>query len=930
MRFYAILKLSMGNRQATLEITRTIVDAIKRTTLAGIIISFISQPLIAAESEWECRVSADGASWDCYKDGNLVMQPMPQATAPTIRPATSTPVPDTEKPDSETLSTEATPAAPAGLAGLAGSKETVDMEIAEKQAVASQPPKTEVEVIDVRPQQETVVTDTPPATYEEPPAEPNAIQAVSDDTQPAEPVVAVQTAEVVAETAKPRSTPQTTSGYCFARPKKIQRKVSPATEKPVTVDADDALMEDSTGIATFSGNVILIDNDQTLVSDRLKYNTNTEDVEASGNLSYQRPDMQFAGESATMNLKDETGQVTAATYKIPSSNARGETDELQMMGNGITVYREASYTTCDEGNDDWLFEAAEVTLDENTGVGTAKDMKLYFMDTPVVYLPWATFPIDDRRKSGFLTPSIGSNDSTGFDVSAPYYLNLAPNYDATITPRIMSKRGIQLGGELRYLNNRNNLVFNAEVLPDDNEYSGNDSRGAASLVHAIRINERLNGSLNLNYVSDDDYLEDLGGSLAVTSTRHLKREGRLNYNGGWFSLTGQLLQYQTIDKSIAVADEPYKLLPRISFNANREITEDLYLDIPLQYTYFDHSLKVDGSRMDLNPSLAYHWSRSWGFLKPKASVRYTSYDLDNRAPGLSSSIDRTTSTFSLDSGLIFERAASWFGKHTSQTLEPRAFYVHTPEENQDDIPLFDTRTYDFGVGSLFRENRFTGADRVGDTNQLTLALSSRLLDDQSAHQYLALTLGQIFYFDDREVGDVSYYEDSSTQTSTTTALTNNTSSYIATLESKPVKYWSFDAGLQWDSDLIDDMEKSFVRVRYLDNERHLFSARYQYDRANNEYTKLSAYWPVAQNTTLVGHSYYSIDQDRSVEAVLGIEHGSSCCWRFRALARDYQADASDDNNLSFMLQLELRGFTSFGDDVDAYLEQTIEGFVREK
>ena len=900
-------------------------DAIKRKTLTGIILSFISQPLIAAESGWECRVSADGSSWDCYKDGNLVMQPIPQAAAPIIKPASATTLPDTEKLVSESVATEPEPEAVTSPAAGAVSS----METAEKEPVIQQTSTTEV--IDVRTGQQALPEETPspePQTATQPitprPSTVTSTESPKPETQP-------QTKAVVAQTSRPESAIPPSSGYCFSkRPQRIQRTASSATDNPTTVDADDAVMNDNTGIANFSGNVILIDNDQKLVSDNLKYNTKTEDVEAFGNLSYQRPDMYFVGESAKMNLGTETGQVTAATYRIPSSNARGKTGELHMLGDGVTVYKETSYTTCDEGNNDWVFNAAEVRLDENTGVGTAKDMKLYFMDTPVLYLPWATFPIDDRRKSGFLTPSIGSSDSTGFDISAPYYFNLAANYDATITPRIMSKRGIQLGGEFRYLDHNNKLVFSGEVLPDDDEYSGNDSRGAASLVHSIRFSDQLTGSLNLNYVSDDDYLEDLGGSLAVTSTRHLKRQALLNYNGGWFSLNGQLLQYQTIDNTIAAADEPYKLLPRVSFNTNREILEDIYLDIPVQYTYFDHSLKVDGSRFDLNPSVSYLWNRSWGFLKPKASLRYTTYDLENRAPGLDSSVDRTTTTFSLDSGLVFERPASWFGTSTTQTLEPRAFYVYTPEENQDDIPLFDTGTYDFSVGSLFRENRFSGPDRVGDTNQLTLAVTSRFLSDQTAQQYLAVTLGQIFYFEDREIGEVSYYEDSSTQTSTTAAVRNDTSSYVATLESKPFQYWTFDAGLQWDSDLIDDMEKSFVRVRYLDNERHLFSARYQYDSANNEYTKLSAYWPVADNTTLVGHSYYSIDQDRAVESVLGIEHGSSCCWRFRALARDYQTNASDDNNLSFMLQLELRGFTSFGDDVDAYLEETIEGFVREK
>jgi LPS-assembly protein len=858
------------------------------------------------------------------------MQPMPEQAAPVIKPATVTPVPDTDTDtdtDTDKLFSETDSAEPEPVTATAVDADS-PVDIAEQEPVSQKAPETEI--IDVRPRQETFAVETP-APMREPVSQPKTSQTSTISPELTKPADELQTKAIVAETPKPESTTQASSGYCFARrPQRIQRSTSSDTHKPTTVDADDAVMNETTGIANFSGNVILIDNDQKLVSDELKYNTNTEDVEASGNLSYQRPDMYFVGESAKMNLDSETGQVTAATYKIPSSNARGETGELHMMGNGVTVYKETSYTTCDEGNNDWVFNASEVRLDENTGIGTAKHMKLYFMDTPVLYLPWATFPIDDRRKSGFLTPSIGSSDSTGFDVSAPYYFNLAPNYDATITPRIMSKRGIQLGGEFRYLDNMNKLVASGEVLPDDDEYAGNDSRGAASLVHSISFNNQLRGSLNLNYVSDDDYLEDLGGSLAVTSTRHLKREALLNYNGGWFSLKGQLLQYQTIDKTIAAADQPYKLLPRVTFNTSREIVENIYLDVPVEYTHFDHSVTVDGSRFDLHPSLSYHWNRSWGFLKPKASLRYTTYELENRAPGLNSSVDRSTTTFSLDSGLIFERPASWFGKSTTQTLEPRAFYVYTPEENQDDIPLFDTGTYDFGVGSLFRENRFSGPDRVGDTNQLTLALSSRFLSEQTAQQYLAVTLGQIFYFEDREIGNVSYFEDSTTQTSSTTALRNDTSSYVATLESRPFQFWTFDAGLQWDSDLIDNMEKSFARVRYLDNDRHLFSARYQYDSGNNEYTKLSAYWPVADNTTLVGHSYYSIDQDRSVESVLGIEHGSSCCWRFRALLRDYQANASDENNLSFMLQLELRGFTSFGDDVDAYLEETIEGFVREK
>ncbi|MEJ2214610.1 MAG: LPS-assembly protein LptD, partial [Gammaproteobacteria bacterium] len=356
---------------------------------------------------------------------------------------------------------------------------------------------------------------------------------------------------------------------------------------------------------------------------------------------------------------------------------------------------------------------------------------------------------------------------------------------------------------------------------------------------------------------------------------------------------------------------------QVRMNSSRYFGEtDFSGDLVADYSYFDHDSLVKGGRFDLAPSVTYDWNRSWGFVKPKATLRYTTYDLENTAANQSSSIDRTVPTFSLDSGLFFDRDTNWFGQQTTQTLEPRLFYVYTPEENQDDIPRFDTGLYTFGPNSLFRENRFSGSDRIGDANQLTAAVTTRFLSDQTGQQYLAMTLGQIFYFEDREVG----------LSATSPIETENTSPYIFTLSSKPAPFWYLDGGLQWDD---SDMEKSYLRTRYEDDQQRLFSARYQFDdAANQEFTKFSAYWPVGYNTRLVGHSYYSWSEERAIESLAGIEHGSSCCWRFRFLVRDYQTDTSQDNNLGFYMQLELRGFANIGDDIDSVLEDSIEGFNR--
>ena len=911
----------------------------KKASLASLLSLGVSlgTSAFASESSWDCQVSTDGSSWDCYQGGNLVIQPLPQSPTPAAEP---TKLPEDQQQDVVSVPDSAqaleledkTGPVVASAAALSEKPETEG-----QQAIEAKPAQkpAEPELTAIAPAQVTLVD---PVISQPAPAKPSATvtattatqasqaggptEAQMSDTIPAATEQKLQTNQVKTESEKtidPQRTQIPRPEFCQSAPRQIFRTPKASLQEMETnINADDAVMQEAAGIADFSGDVVLTTGDQTIRSDSLQYDSNTSDVLARGNIRYDRPDLALQAESAHLNLDKETGEINQAVYQLPANNARGTAAKMQLVGDGVTVYQDASYTTCEAGNNDWILNAGKVELDQNTGMGRAEDIKLFFKDAQIISLPWATFPLDDRRISGFLVPSIGSSNSTGLDISIPYYFNLAPNYDATFTPRIMSERGIMLGGQLRYLDRVNRTTFNAEILPEDNDYQDNDTRGAAALVHRTDFTERLQGSLNLNYVSDNDYLEDLGGSLALTSTRHLQRTASLQYFDEFYTISGRLQEYQTIEEGI---EEPYKLLPQITFNGGRYFSDSpVNGELWAQYSNFDHELdsRAKGGRFDIMPSLAYDWRRSWGFFTPRASIRYTSYDLDDHT---TDSVDRFTSTVSLDGGLIFERDTSWFGNKTVQTLEPRLFYVYTPAEDQRDIPLFDTGRYTFNNAFLFKENRFSGPDRVGDANQVTAAITTRFLSEQTGRQYLAATLGQIFYFEDREV-----YLDYNSPDS---EATEDSSSYVATLTGQPSRNWSIDAGLQWDADF-ERTEKGSFRIKYEDDTRHLFSARYQYDdSAKLEYTKLSAYWPVAFNTRLVGHSYYSLEEDRAIETVAGIEHGSSCCWRFRLLIRDYQTNAEQDSNLSFLLQLELSGFAQLGDDIDSFLEETIDGFVRE-
>jgi len=511
-------------------------------------------------------------------------------------------------------------------------------------------------------------------------------------------------------------------------------------------------------------------------------------------------------------------------------------------------------------------------------------------------------------------PSVGQSDTTGFDLSLPYYFNLAPNYDLTLTPRVMSKRGLMLGGEFRFLTESSTGTLAAEFLPNDRETD--EARGSASWLSSTRLSSQALANLRLNYVSDDNYLEDFGDSLAATSATHLERTGELIYNARTWDALARVQYYQTIDEAIATSNRPYSRMPQLAFRLrDPDGLAGLSYQVDAEYVNFHRSDSVRGHRVDLFPAVSLPLRETWGFVEPKVGARYTAYGLSDQAAGLDDSPSTLSGMFSLDSGLYFDRTTSYFAMAATHTLEPRLYYLFVPYHDQSDQPVFDTGELDFNFDNLFRENRFNGPDRFADANQVTAALTSRLISEASGADLLRASLGQIFYFEDREVtlpGDA--------------VATDSTSTLVAEVAARLSRGWHTRLGLQWDPHDDDgNVEQALAQLTYRDNGGHVFNAAYRLRDTVTEQTDLAVFWPINEQFSLVGRHNYSLQDDRLLEAVAGVEYGR-CCWRLRALVRQYSNTTGDDQTLAFLLQLELNGLGRFGDDIQSTLRDSIYGY----
>jgi LPS-assembly protein len=795
-------------------------------------------------------------------------------------------------------------------------------------------PEEPVQQAQPEPAIEQPVREARPAQVTEPVTEPAAVPQPAATTTVATPVAVTpqRDAEQITGTLQTPVAPNRQLGkdtweYC-ATPASRPQRPRPQTEGTASLTADQVELSKE-HVSTFTGNVVISQEEQYLEADKVVYDKQASTVDASGNITYENDNLNIHGERAHMNIKTDQGNFEQADYHLFDLHGRGKAAEIRKDEPDKLHMRQVTYTTCDPDKKDWELKTKQLDLDTEEDVGVARDVTLRFMDVPIFYSPYMSFPLSDKRKSGFLTPSFGSSSDAGAYVSAPYYWNIAPNRDATFTPTVIEDRGYQLGGEFRYLQPKYNGIVRAEYLPSDDLYRNKD-REAFSFEHHQRLARRWFMNIDYNYVSDSDYFDDLGNSLAVSSRSHLPRRMTVGYSGDHWNFYGRLQGYQTIDDSIADISRPYNRLPQLvltgyypeqAFGLSYHFRGEL---VSFQRDGFN---SVEGNRLDLEPSVSLPLRNPWGFLTPKLTLRHTRYQLDNQLAGIDDSPDRTVPIFSVDSGLFFERQTSLWNTGFTHTLEPRAFYLYAPYKNQDNLlvnrsstpVVFDSNQYNFSFLQLFRENRFTGGDRVGDANQLTLALTSRMLESASGYERLRLSVGQIYYFRDRKVTLPGQSRG-----------TNSTSDWVAEMFSQMSDAWSMTAYYQYDTDQ-DDTERGNFSVRYKPDKKHIVNLAYRYDDELLEQTDISARWPLSRHFYAVGRWNYSLQKERSLEGFAGLEY-DTCCWAMRLVGRrwfdkeDSDGDAIYDD--AIYLQLELKGLTNFGNKVESLLQEGILGYER--
>lgn len=750
-----------------------------------------------------------------------------------------------------------------------------------------------------------------------------------DSAAPAAPVVMevgqIEPASVPTDTALP------TAGAAHVTPPGVSGDAAvPSAREPVMLQTDGTQIRAQQIYGTrqletiAEGGVDIRRDDMTLTADRVTYRELVDEVEAEGNVHLQRDGDTVTGTRARMVVHEWTGEIESPTYALsrPAKEAsqgevvgRGDAEMMYFEGENQFRLKRATWTTCEAPDPDWYLRADSLQLDYDRDVGQARGTALVFKDVPVLWWPWAEFPLSERRQSGLLAPTFGMSNKTGLDVSVPYYWNIAPNYDATIAPRIMSRRGVQIGGEFRYLMPTYRGEARVEWMPQD-RVTG-EARSLGSLQHQQALAPNLYASLDLNAVSDDTYFEDLSSRVEGASRTNLLREGRLFYNGGgWWTASALVQSYQTL----AGAESPYRRVPQLRVDARKVGMGDTpFLDRSVfefasEYVKFDHPDErfVTGSRLLAYPQWSLPYETAGYYVIPKVGLHHTQYRLDDPLPGGRDDISRTAPVVSVDSGLFFERDTQFFGTAFRQTLEPRLKYVWIPYRRQDDIPVFDTARYDFGFAQIFSENRYSGSDRLADANQVTLAVTSRLIEPESGAERLRATVGQRYHFDDQRVVLPDERQSRSNRTDMLAALSGRISRTV-----------SLDSALQYNIDE-STTERFNVALRYHPDYAKVLNVGYRYSRDVLRDLDLSAQWPIAGRWYGVARVSRSIKEERITEAIAGLEYDGGC-WVLRTAVHRFATNPDDVTNALFF-QLELSGLGSLGPSPVNLLRRSVPGY----
>lgn len=738
------------------------------------------------------------------------------------------------------------------------------------------------------------------------------------------------------------------------------------------------------------GNAAIHKADQNIYGDLIEYDVQNENVHVLGNAKLELNDSEINGPELNMKIGETIGEmknpkftlkkqfsnilqlgksrnttVDANTTTVTDARtgvsqqqydddsmddglgvgqragvSRGDASVVFFEGENKKRLKDARYTTCSADSDDWYLKASELEIDGYTKTVVAHHATVEFQGVPILYTPWMNFSFANQRQSGFLAPTWGSTSLSGFQIVTPYYWNIAPNMDATFGPRYLSKRGVQFVSEFRYLGETYSGIDNIEYLPSDSTTGA--TRYYAKLQHQQTFGGGLSGGYNLEKTSDDKYFSEnlyfsrLSTGISSTSRVILPQNAYLNYRfGDNWNLNGLVSKYQTLDN----LSFPYERLPQLTLTNNQDFGPATF-NLVSQWVQFDRDqrapIAVTGSRFVANPSVSTTFARPYGYITPKVGVHYTDYKLNDASVAQNGvanydSTNRTLPTFSLDSGLFFDRDTRIVNTRYTQTLEPRLFYVYIPYKDQSNLPIFDTSEATLSYGSLFLENQFTGYDRVNDANQVTMALTTRMIESRTGEQRLAASIGQRFYFSDQRVtlpGRVPSGD--------------NTSDYFAAITARLKTHWNVDLAGQYSSDR-RKLVRSNISARYNPEPGKAFNFGYRYAESRFATTgianlctidpryscgldqlNVSAQWPLGRGFYGLGRWNYSLEESKPIEALAGLEYDAGC-WQARGVLQRI-ATPTADANYGIFFQLELGGLASIGQNPLRLLTRGIPGY----
>ncbi|HQS59580.1 MAG TPA: LPS-assembly protein LptD [Gallionellaceae bacterium] len=701
-----------------------------------------------------------------------------------------------------------------------------------------------------------------------------------------------------------------------ARP--VKSVVASSQEAPTVITADSVEAKQGQ-ILEATGNAVLRKDDQMIRADHLLFLQESNELFADGSVRLEKSDAAVTGPSLKLDLNKSTGEMAQPSFTLTDAKVRGNAETLHIEGKQQFTFDKASYTSCPAGNDDWLLKMSELNLDRNTQIGTAYNARIEFMGVPILYTPWMNFPLNDRRRSGLLGPTLGSTNKGGRELTVPFYWNIASNYDATISPRFIQNRGVLLDNEFRYLGSSYAGKIDYGELQGDKVALRN--RSHSTLLHTQDFGAGFSGMVNLNEASDDAYFRDLSSIPSIATQKHLLQEGVVTYGGGgWWNASVRAQSFQTLQDPDAIVPLPYRRLPQVNLGAQR-VMGRVNATLNTEFVNFNHPTNVNGSRAVLYPNITYLLVNDPAYyITPKLGMHISQYSLTENNPNPVSVYNRSVPIFSINSGMVLEREFTAYDSEYAQTLEPRIFYVHIPHVDQDALPNFDSAPAVFSFMQMFTENRFVGNDRIGDADQVTMALTSRLLDADNGNEMLRVVIGERFSSQKpRVILGVP-------------TATNNASDVLMSVAGRMSNTLTLDSLMQYNPN--ESRTEMFAAVAsYRPEVGKVLNLGYRYTfSADPDPTKtlkqidFSAQWPFLGRWHTVTQMQYSLQEARTVQAMAGLEYYQDC-WAIRFGAKQFATTLRETSTTVF-IQLELNELIRVGDDTLSSMRQSVPGYTK--